>query len=151
MDLYILILIGILFLGQIVLFVLFFRFFKKLNTRFNGANGKTILKLLSDAMEKAEAVDKNLQDFYKEVKQDRKLLQTTLHKVGFLRFNPFKGMGGSHSFCIALLDADFNGFLITNLYGKDGARIYAKEIKGGASEQALNKEEEKTLQQAMKN
>jgi len=150
MQFTIFILLAILFVGQALLFFLFFRFFKHLNAKFNGVSGKNILKLLSDAMEKSESVENNLKQLLKETELDRKLLRTTLHKVGFIRFNPFKDMGGAHSFSIALLDADHNGFLITGLHGRDDVRIYAKEVKAGSPIQTLTSEEEKALKQAMK-
>ena len=144
------ILLALLFAGQFLLFFLFFKFFRKLDKKFNGANGKDILKLLADSMEKSEQVDRNLREFLKDAERDRAILRTTLHKVGFVRFNPFKGMGGSYSFSIALLDGDHNGFLITSLYGKDGVRTYAKEVREGISEQTMTQEEERALHQAMK-
>lgn len=151
MDLFIWILLGILFAGEIALFFLFFRFFKRLNEKFGSAKGKDIINLLSDAMEKSEVTEQTLAEFFKMAEQDRALLQTTLHKIGFVRFNPFRDMGGSHSFCIVLLDANHNGILITSLYNKEGMRIYAKEVVAGKSEQAISTEEERALKQAMKN
>ena len=144
------ILLAILFTGELLLFFLFLRFFKRLNQRFGNIKSKDILNLLSDTMKKAETVEQTVVKFFKMAEQDRALLQTTLHKVGFVRFNPFRGMGGSHSFCIALLDANYNGILITSLYNKEGVRIYAKEVVEGKSEQAISAEEERALQEAMK-
>ena len=144
------ILLSILFVGQALLFFLFLNFFKRLNKKFNGSSGKDILKLLSDAMEKSEQVENNLREFLKDVERDRKVLRTTLHKIGFVRFNPFKEMGGSQSFSIAMLNADHNGFLLTGLHGRDDVRIYAKEVKAGSPAQTITNEEEKALNQAMK-
>lgn len=149
MDLFIWILLGILFVGEVALFFLFLRFFKRLNEKFGNTKGKDIMNLLSSAMEKSEEVEQTLAKFFKMAESDRALLQTTLHKVGFVRFNPFRGMGGSHSFCIVLLDANHSGILITSLYNKEGVRIYAKEVIKGKSEQAISSEEEKALRKAM--
>ena len=74
MQFTIFILLAILFVGQALLFFLFFRFFKHLNAKFNGVSGKNILKLLSDAMEKSESVENNLKQLLKETELDRKLL-----------------------------------------------------------------------------
>ncbi|OGZ60534.1 MAG: hypothetical protein A3F94_00800 [Candidatus Spechtbacteria bacterium RIFCSPLOWO2_12_FULL_38_22] len=144
------ILLAILFVGQSLLFFLFFLFSRKLDKKFNGANGKDILNLLADSIKKSEEVERSLGKSLKDIERDRAILRTTLHKIGFVRFNPFKEMGGSYSFSIALLDADHNGFLITSLYSKEGVRTYAKEVKEGVSEQVITQEEERALHQAMK-
>lgn len=144
------ILLGLLAAGQAVLFFLFLRFFRNLNRKFSEVGEKDVLKLLSESIEKSDQIEQNLLEFFEHAERDRKILRTTLHNVGFVRFNPFRGMGGSHSFSIALLDGDYNGFLITSLYSKEGVRTYAKEIKAGVSEQAITREEEKALRQAMK-
>lgn len=135
--------------GEVVLFYLFFKFFKKINKALDNVDGKDIIKLLSEILKKSENTEKDIKAIFEENKKDRELLQTTLHKVGFVRFNPFGGMGGEQSFCIALLDANENGILITTIYGKDGARIYAKKIELGKSSQQLSKEEENAIAQAL--
>jgi len=64
-----------------------------------------------------------------------------IQKVGIVRFNPFKDVGGNQSFSIALLDGKDDGVVITSLYLKEGNRFFAKPIKGGKSEFNLSKEE----------
>jgi hypothetical protein len=151
MELVIWILIGILFVGQTALFYLFFKFLQRLSKRFNGHKGKDILKLLEKAMDKSDKLEKNLSLFLKDVEKDRALLRTTLHKVGVVRFNPFREMGGEQSFCVALLDADHNGFIMTSLHTRDGTRVYAKKIVAGQSEHNISAEEEKAIAQALNN
>src|SRR3989338_2424287 len=98
--LFLLILFLIILGGEIVLFCLFFRTFKSVNRVFKGTKGKDVMKVLAENLENAEYVDKYLSRLTEETKQDRKLLQLTLHKVGIVRFNPFKDMGGKQSFCL---------------------------------------------------
>jgi hypothetical protein len=62
-------------------------------------------------------------------------------KVGFVRFNPFGDTGGSISFVLALLDADNNGFVVSSLHGREGNRVYAKEVTKGTSKSQLTEEE----------
>ena len=69
-------------------------------------------------------------------------------KLGVVRFNPFKEVGGNQSFSIALLDAEDNGFVITNLYSREGNRSFGKPIKNGLSEYSLSKEEEEAIERA---
>jgi HAMP domain-containing protein len=69
-------------------------------------------------------------------------------KVGFVRFNPFDDAGGSISFTLALLDEDDNGFVISSLHGREGNRVYAKEVKKGLSKTPLTEEEKNAIKEA---
>ncbi len=75
---------------------------------------------------------------------------TSVQKVGFLRFNPFQDTGGDQSFSVAFLDQKNDGVLISSLYMREGTRLYAKEITGGAARQPLSHEETKVLNDAMR-
>lgn len=74
---------------------------------------------------------------------------TSVQKVGFIRFNPFQNTGGDNSFIIALLDGKNNGVLISSLYMREGVRVYAKQIENGVSRHPLSEEEKKVLRETM--
>ncbi len=73
----------------------------------------------------------------------------SVHKVEFLRFNPFQDTGGDNSFVVALLDQKNNGIIITSLYTREGVRVYGKDVTGGQSKYPLSEEERKALADAM--
>jgi hypothetical protein len=56
-----------------------------------------------------------------------------MRRRGLVRFNPFAGTGGNQSFCLALLDGEDNGLVISSLHSREVTRIYAKPIKKGKS------------------
>lgn len=66
-------------------------------------------------------------------------------KVSLVRFNPFKELGGDHSFCLAILDGEDTGVLITSLHTRDRTRVYMKDVKNGLSNVELSSEEKKAL------
>jgi hypothetical protein len=66
-------------------------------------------------------------------------------KVGLVRFNPFEDTGGNQSFALALLDGHLDGFIVSSLHSRNGTRLYAKSITGGAAETALSAEETQAL------
>ena len=70
-----------------------------------------------------------------------------LNKVGMIRFNPFKNLGGNQSFSIAFLNSHHNGLVISSIYSNDGSRFYSKTIAGGKSQKQypLTKEEEQAI------
>ena len=76
-------------------------------------------------------------------------LNNSLQKVGIVRFNPFKEIGGDQSFSIAVLDADNNGFVITSHYGRESNRVYAKPVGNGNSSYPLSKEEQEAINKAI--
>lgn len=80
----------------------------------------------------------------------RKMAEASIQKIGIVRYNPFKDMGGDQSFVVALLDANDNGFVISSLYLKEGNRVYTKPIKNGESEYPLSEEEKQAVLKAIK-
>jgi len=75
--------------------------------------------------------------------------QHSVQYVGMIRFNPFREAGGDQSFSIALLDEAHDGVVISSLYSRDGVRVYAKPIAGGASTYQLSEEERQALKKAL--
>ncbi len=77
---------------------------------------------------------------------------TKLHiqKIGLVRFNPFRELGGDHSFSLAVLDAEDSGIIITSLHTRDRTRVYMKDIRKGKSGFELSAEEKKALGSARK-
>jgi hypothetical protein len=76
-------------------------------------------------------------------------LQSSLGRVGLVRFNPFEDTGGNQSFALALLDGRGDGFVVSSLHARAGTRVYAKAISNGSSEAALSDEESEALRRAL--
>lgn len=73
-----------------------------------------------------------------------------VQKVGLVRFNPFRELGGDHSFSLAILDGTDSGVILTGLHARDRTRIYMKDVKKGKAVLELSQEEKKALEQARK-
>ena len=117
-----------------------FQFFKK--------TGKTP-KDLSEVLAELKKIEETNKEISRELADFKKESKKNLQKVGIVRFNPFKELGGDQSFSIAVLDALDNGFVITSLYVHEANRVYAKPIEKGSSLYSLSKEEQKALDRAM--
>ena len=117
-----------------------FKFFKK--TKKQPKDLKEILGVLERLGSDTKQLREDLEDFKKESR-------TSLQKKGIIRFSPFKEVGGDQSFCIALLDADNNGFVLTSYYGREMNRVYAKSVKNGKSEHSLSEEEKEAIEKAI--
>lgn len=77
--------------------------------------------------------------------------QLAIQKIGFYRYNAFPDTGGQLSFSIAVLDGQQNGFVLTSRYGRQEARVYAKEISGNTNLSRLSLEEEEAIRRAVGN
>lgn len=69
-------------------------------------------------------------------------------KFGFIRYNPFAGVGSDQSFSLALLNENNDGFIITSLFSREGNRVYAKTVEKGNASHPLSEEEKEALERA---
>ena len=97
---------------------------------------------IQDVLEKLNKLEQAHQELVSK-------LNSSVRKIGIVRFNPFKEIGGEQSFSIALMNGDNNGFVITSHYGKESNRVYAKPIGAGKSSYSLSAEEEKAIRKAI--
>ena len=76
-------------------------------------------------------------------------MESTFQKIGIVKYDAFRQMGGNLSFCLALLDENNNGFIMNSVHSTDGCYTYTKEIANGQCEIDLGTEEKKALSMAM--
>ncbi|OGI28670.1 MAG: hypothetical protein A2288_00820 [Candidatus Moranbacteria bacterium RIFOXYA12_FULL_44_15] len=118
---------------------------------FSGEKTENLEDVLAKQAENIKALDKDIQELYTISNQINGLSFRGFHKIGLIRFNPFKEVGGDQSFSLALLNGKNNGLTISSLFTREGARIYAKSITAGKAEKyPLTKEEEEAIKTAMK-
>jgi len=96
---------------------------------------------LEELLKEFNLIKREFERILKEFEILKEKEKFNLQKVGVVRYNPFKEVGGNQSFSIALLDGKDDGVVITSLYLKEGNRVFAKPIRGGKSEFNLSKEE----------
>lgn len=94
-------------------------------------------------------VDKNFSTIRKELEEIREKQLDTLQKVGFIRFDAFRDIGGELSFSLALLNGKNEGIVISSLYGREGSRVYGKPVKDGSSSFPLSDEEKEAINRAL--
>ena len=146
-ELVLLIVCGVWIAVLSVIFFLFFNFFRKLT---KGTKENELLKVLSRILKVQEENSNSIIAIEKEIKRIDWEGKCHVQKVGIIRFNPFKEIGGDHSFSLALLDGEDSGAIITCLHTRERTRVYMKGIKKGKSELELSSEEKKALEKAVK-
>lgn len=85
----------------------------------------------------------------KEIKNIYKKMRFTYQKLGIVKYDAFKQMGGMLSFSLALLNEDNDGFIINSVHSSDGCYSYTKVIQDGKCKLALGEEEQQALNMAM--
>ncbi|WP_141778407.1 DUF4446 family protein [Nocardioides albertanoniae] len=71
-----------------------------------------------------------------------------MRHVAVVRFDAFGDAGGHLSWCLAMLDDNGAGVVLTSIHGRTEARSYAKSITDWKSSQPLSPEENEAVQQA---
>lgn len=118
--------------------------FKKRNAElFSGNKIKNLEDVLLSQAKALKLLDKDIQELYSISNQINGLAFRGFHKLGVIRFNPFKDVGGDQSFSVAILNGKNNGLTISSLFTREGTRIYSKSITGGTSEKYPLTQEEK--------
>ena len=80
---------------------------------------------------------------------DFHLLDKAITRVAMVRFDAFEDTSSDLSYCVALLDNNNTGIIISGINGREEARTYAKPIVNGESvHYKLTKEEEQALREA---
>jgi hypothetical protein len=127
---------------------------KKLNQKYQkfmtGATGENledqVLTRFSD-IDKLKNDSKNLNEELDKVKEN---LLCTYQKIGIVKYDAFKEMGGKLSFVLALLDKNNNGILLNSVHSsREGCYTYLKEIIKGESFLELSEEERDSLNLAL--
>jgi len=127
------IVLGLWFLGLTVVLYKLFRLFAKLRKGVEEDLARRGFAEAKKRLDQLEAEGKN-----------------HVQKVALIRFNPFRELGGDHSFSLAILDGKDSGVVITSLHTRDRTRIYMKSVVRGKSESDLSSEERKALISAQK-
>lgn len=124
--------------------------FKKKYERFmlgkdGGSLEEDIMTLYDDNKYMKRSIDSNRESI-KELYEKHK---TTFQKIGLIRYDAFKEMGGKLSFALVLLDENNDGFIINSVHSSDGCYSYTKRIEAGDSQIALSNEEKVAVERAI--
>ena len=129
-------------LGGGIIILLFWAIFLQINLRklkrnqeilFQGKKAKNLEELIMDQQTALLNLSKQSKRLFEITDHLTTASNLSLSKVGMVRFNPFKNLGGNQSFSVAFLNNHLNGLVITSIYHEDNSRFYCKTIIGGKS------------------
>jgi hypothetical protein len=139
-------------LGVWLLILSFFlyRFITLFNKLTKGVEVTDLKKVLENILAKGKVNTDDIKILEKRINLIEEDGKFHIQKIGLIRFNPFKELGGDHSFSMAILDSHSSGIIITSLHTRDRTRVYMKDIKKGKSSFELSTEEKSALANAEK-
>lgn len=125
---------------------------KKYKIFMNGANGKNMEKAILEKFAAIDFLEENVDQIYKQIKAISGQLTTAYQKIGLVKYDAFKEIGGKLSFVLVLLTEDNNGFILNSMHStKEGCYTYAKEVVNGEAFVILSEEEQQALEEAKAN
>ena len=144
------VLILVLLTLNIILFIRIKRINSSAELFFSGKNGKDLEEVINSQEKAILKTEKDIKELFDGYEKIFNIAAKGIQKVGVVRYNPFKDMGGNQSFSIALLDRNDTGLLITTLATRDGARVFSKTVTNGDNADFPLIEEEKKAIKAAK-
>lgn len=136
--------------------ILVYKMYEKLNKidsayrrTFRTGRGKILEDLITDnlqLMHEASAISKEMAEKMTKLESD---MARAIQNVGMVRYRAFKDMGPDLSFSLALLDANKDGVILTNIFGGSNSSVYSKPVKDGKSDFLLSLEEKEALEIAL--
>lgn len=97
--------------------------------------------LFTEIASMKQQTEKNRKDIKKIIEN----LHDCYQRVGIVKYDAFKEMGGKLSFSVALLNDNKTGFIINSIHSSEGCYVYTKEITNGDCAISLGEEEKKAL------
>ena len=139
------ILVLILFILLIVQIIKTNKLKKRLNRFLLGKEGTSLEEDIIGLFEDNKFLKNSTEKNKKDIQALFKRLESVYQKMGLVRYDAFKQMGGQLSYSLALLDENNNGFIINSIHSTEGCYSYSKEIRNGENNISLSAEEEEAL------
>ncbi len=125
------------------------RLMKRYEKFMRGKNAENLADALEENFQQMERLEISHQK--NELKMDNALnnITSTFHKLGIVKYDAFKEMGGNLSFALCMLDDNNTGFILNTMHGRDSSYSYIKEIIKGEAYATLGEEEKEALDKAL--
>lgn len=125
------------------------RLMKRYEKFMRGKNAENLADAIEENFQQMERLERSHQS--SEVRMEEALhnITSTFHKLGIVKYDAFKEMGGNLSFALCMLDDTNTGFILNTMHGRDSSYTYIKEIIKGEAYATLGEEEKEALEKAI--
>lgn len=128
---------------------------KKLKETYNsfmdGKDGKSLENEMLSLFEDIRGLKRITKKHENDINLIKDNLLITYQKIGLVRYDAFREMGGKLSFSVCILNDKNDGLILNSVHSTDGCYTYAKEIVNGESYINLGDEEKEALSKAINN
>ena len=115
------------------------------------AKKENLKEILEKILKEVKISKKEIENLRIKIAEIEKEALFHIQKIGLLKFNPFKDIGGEQSFTLSLLNKKDTGVVITALHSRETTRFYVKKIKKGkGADYELSREEIEAIKEAGK-
>lgn len=114
-----------------------------------GKDAESLEDLVLDLIEEVEHLKEEERGTRETLRNMNRMHRASFQKLGLVRYNAFKGMGGSMSFALAMLDYTNSGYVMNAVHSREGCYLYLKQIECGETDTLLGNEEKEALEQAL--
>ncbi|MBO5488328.1 MAG: DUF4446 family protein [Eubacterium sp.] len=122
---------------------------RKYEAFMSDADGKTLEKSFQLKFENMDYINDKIKEIDERLNLIDANLMKTYQKVGIVKYDAFKEIGGTLSFVLTLLTKENDGFIMNSMHSNsEGCYIYIKEVKSGEVFVTLSEEETMSLEQA---
>lgn len=142
------ILFGVLFFLMALAIFVIVRIEIRLKRLFRGSKAENLEHVMADVVKSLQALDERATANEADVKELNVRLQKQGRGIKLVRFNPFKEVGGSHSFAVAIVNEEGDGVVFSSLYSRERMSVFAKPLAKGKSDVELTPEEESVAKDA---
>ncbi len=154
-DLVILVLAGVCLILMILMIILLAKN-SKLKKRYlsfmNGKDGKSLEESFQKKFKNMDVINEEIKKIDQRLNLIDQNLLKTYQKIGIVKYDAFKEIGGTLSFVLVLLTKEDDGFILNSMHSNsEGCYTYIKEVKGGEVFVALSEEERQALEDAKAN
>ncbi len=140
---------AILFLMLLVTMGRLSRLSREYDIFMQGKDAGTLEDAILDQIEEVKMLKAEVRGTKDSIRTLNRNFRASYQKFGLVRYNAFKGMGGSLSFAISMLDYTNSGFVLNCVHSREGCYLYIKEVDVGQTDVVLGSEEKEALEQAL--
>lgn len=115
----------------------------------NGKDAENLADAIEENFKQMNEIQKDYEETKSDIDETLQELKSTFHKMGIVKYDAFKEMGGNLSFTLCLLDDVNTGFILNTMHGRDSSYTYIKEIIKGEAYATLGEEEKEALEKAI--
>lgn len=125
---------------------------KKYYEFMEGQDGKSLEDSFKKKFENMDFINDELKKIDGRLNGIDENLLKTYQKIGIVKYDAFKEIGGTLSFVLVLLTKDDDGFILNSMHSNsEGCYTYIKEVKSGEVFVPLSEEERQALEDAKGN